>query len=110
MLDWPATISWCDSAQQVHRFCRFLTENTALLSGLCCSLRSYCLQDGQLVTFSEVVGMTQLNGHKPVKVKNCKVGAACRGPGDRGCTDQCCWLVCAAVHAAVAVFVGARVA
>ncbi|WIA10070.1 hypothetical protein OEZ85_010280 [Tetradesmus obliquus] len=29
-------------------------------------------QDGQLVTFSEVVGMTELNNHKPVKVKNCK--------------------------------------
>ncbi len=26
------------------------------------------------VTFGEVVGMTQLNGHKPIKVKNCKVG------------------------------------
>eukprot|EP00775_Hariotina_reticulata_P006408 gene6408-6639_t len=29
-------------------------------------------QDGQLVTFSEVVGMTELNNHKPIKIKNCK--------------------------------------
>jgi hypothetical protein len=34
------------------------------------------LQDGQLVTFNEVVGMTQLNSHKPVKVKNCRVRPA----------------------------------
>jgi hypothetical protein len=33
------------------------------------------LQDGQLVTFSEVVGMTELNSQKPVKIKNCKVPA-----------------------------------
>lgn len=33
------------------------------------------LQDGQLVMFSEVVGMTELNSCKPVKVKNCKVGS-----------------------------------
>lgn len=31
------------------------------------------VQDGELVTFSEVVGMTQLNNHKPIRVKNCKV-------------------------------------
>ena len=31
------------------------------------------LQDGELVTFSEVVGATELNNHKPIKVKNCKV-------------------------------------
>jgi hypothetical protein len=48
----------------------------------CCSLLFACLQDGQLVTFSEVVGMTQLNSHKPVKVKNCKVGRGEEG----GCT------------------------
>lgn len=30
-------------------------------------------QDGELVTFSEVEGMPQLNGHKGIKVKNCKV-------------------------------------
>ncbi|KAI8466875.1 MAG: hypothetical protein J3K34DRAFT_432282 [Monoraphidium minutum] len=29
-------------------------------------------QDGDLVTFSEVVGMTELNSHKPVRVKNPK--------------------------------------
>ncbi|KAG1679642.1 hypothetical protein FOA52_006159 [Chlamydomonas sp. UWO 241] len=29
-------------------------------------------QDGQLVTFAEVQGMTELNGHKPIKVINCK--------------------------------------
>ncbi|KAL6757412.1 ubiquitin-activating enzyme E1 [Haematococcus lacustris] len=29
-------------------------------------------QDGQTVTFSEVEGMTQLNNHRPIKVKNCK--------------------------------------
>lgn len=29
-------------------------------------------QDGQYVTFSEVVGMTELNQHKPIKVRNCK--------------------------------------
>lgn len=33
------------------------------------------MQDGDEVTFSEVEGMTQLNSHKPVKVKNCKVSA-----------------------------------
>lgn len=26
------------------------------------------------MTFSEVVGMTELNSHKPIKIKNCKVG------------------------------------
>lgn len=31
------------------------------------------LQDGQLVTFSEVGGMTELNNHKPIRIKNCKV-------------------------------------
>ncbi len=30
------------------------------------------LQDGQLVVFSEVVGMEQLNSHKPIRIKNCK--------------------------------------
>jgi hypothetical protein len=40
------------------------------------------LQDGQLVTFSEVVGMAELNSHKPVKVKNCKVRRLC------WCTSQ----------------------
>lgn len=29
-------------------------------------------QDGQLVTFAEVQGMTELNSHKPIKVINCK--------------------------------------
>lgn len=29
-------------------------------------------QDGQLVTFGEVVGMTELNGHAPVRITNCK--------------------------------------
>lgn len=29
-------------------------------------------QDGDLVTFSEVVGMPAINSHKPIKVKNCK--------------------------------------
>ena len=27
---------------------------------------------GEEVTFSEVVGMTELNGHPPIRVKNCK--------------------------------------
>ena len=27
---------------------------------------------GEEVTFSEVVGMTELNGHAPIRVKNCK--------------------------------------
>lgn len=31
------------------------------------------LQDGQLVTFSEVGGMVELNNHKPIRIKNCKV-------------------------------------
>lgn len=31
------------------------------------------LQDGQLVTFSEVVGMTELNDGKPRRIRNCKV-------------------------------------
>lgn len=31
------------------------------------------LQDGQLVSFAEVKGMTELNTHKPIKVINCKV-------------------------------------
>ncbi|PRW20689.1 Ubiquitin-activating enzyme E1 2 isoform A [Chlorella sorokiniana] len=29
-------------------------------------------QDGEEVTFSEVVGMTELNSHAPIRVKNCK--------------------------------------
>lgn len=29
-------------------------------------------QDGELVTFSEVQGMEKLNGHEPIRVKNCK--------------------------------------
>jgi hypothetical protein len=36
------------------------------------------------VTFSEVVGMTQLNNHSPIRVKNCKVGR-----GSRRCRS--CW-------------------
>lgn len=28
--------------------------------------------DGELVTFTEVQGMTELNDHKPIRVKNCK--------------------------------------
>lgn len=35
-----------------------------------CSLQC---QDGELVTFAEVVGMTQLNNGKPIRIKNCKV-------------------------------------
>lgn len=31
------------------------------------------LQDGQLVTFSEVGGMAELNNHRPIRIKNCKV-------------------------------------
>jgi hypothetical protein len=34
-------------------------------------------QDGELVTFAEVQGMPQLNNHKPIKVKNCKVRMFC---------------------------------
>lgn len=30
-------------------------------------------QDGQLVTFAEVIGMTELNDGKPRRVRNCKV-------------------------------------
>lgn len=33
------------------------------------------LQDGELVTFSEVQGMEKLNGHEGIRVKNCKVGS-----------------------------------
>jgi hypothetical protein len=55
-------------------FSGFLTGGTLLSCAVLHSLLMHCLQDGQLVTFSEVVGMTQLNSHKPVKVKNCKVG------------------------------------
>eukprot|EP00197_Chlamydomonas_leiostraca_P014632 CAMPEP_0202866272 /NCGR_PEP_ID=MMETSP1391-20130828/7292_1 /ASSEMBLY_ACC=CAM_ASM_000867 /TAXON_ID=1034604 /ORGANISM="Chlamydomonas leiostraca, Strain SAG 11-49" /LENGTH=1026 /DNA_ID=CAMNT_0049546205 /DNA_START=133 /DNA_END=3213 /DNA_ORIENTATION=+ len=29
-------------------------------------------QDGELVTFGEVVGMDALNAHKPIRIKNCK--------------------------------------
>ena len=32
------------------------------------------MQDGMEVTFSEVVGMEELNDGRPRKVKNCKVG------------------------------------
>jgi hypothetical protein len=45
--------------------------------------RPAALQDGELVQFSEVQGMTQLDGHKPIKVKNCKVGAAGVGGSSR---------------------------
>lgn len=37
-------------------------------------------QDDDLVTFSEVVGMEQLNNCGPVRVKNCKV-CVCVGGG-----------------------------
>ena len=30
-------------------------------------------QDGQLVTFAEVIGMTELNDGKPRRIRNCKV-------------------------------------
>ena len=33
------------------------------------------------VTFSEVVGMSELNDGKPRKVKNCKVSSLCNGRG-----------------------------
>jgi len=33
------------------------------------------LQDGELVMFTEVEGMAELNTHKPIKVKNVKVRA-----------------------------------
>lgn len=36
---------------------------------------SLFLQDGQLVVFSEVGGMAELNNHKPIRIKNCKVCA-----------------------------------
>lgn len=29
-------------------------------------------QDGEYVTFSEVQGMTELNNHKPIKIRNCR--------------------------------------
>ena len=29
-------------------------------------------QDGQLVTFAEVIGMTELNDGKPRRIRNCK--------------------------------------
>jgi len=51
----------------------FCVSNTCLFAALGCCL--LLLQDGQLVTFSEVVGMTELNSQKPVKIKNCKVPA-----------------------------------
>ena len=41
-------------------------------------------QDGELVSFSEVVGMDKLNTHGPFKVKNCKVGRGWRGEGGAG--------------------------
>ena len=31
-------------------------------------------QDGQLVIFREVQGMTELNDGKPRRIRNCKVG------------------------------------
>ncbi len=37
------------------------------------NLVSRVSQDGELVSFSEVVGMDKLNTHGPFKVKNCKV-------------------------------------
>ncbi len=53
-------------------------------------------QDGELVTFSEVVGMEQLNHHKPIKVKNCKVRDAtctvCREHGSSSWPGLCCTL------------------
>ena len=36
-------------------------------------LKDRLLQDGMQVTFSEVIGMEDLNDGKPRKVKNCKV-------------------------------------
>ncbi len=42
-------------------------------------VRALLRQDGQLVTFSEVVGMKELNGHKPIPVKNCKVRGEAEG-------------------------------
>lgn len=41
-------------------------------------------QDGQLVTFSEVVGMTELNDGKPRRIRNCKARAlSCKLYGAR---------------------------
>ena len=34
----------------------------------------WTMQDGMEVTFSEVVGMEELNDGRPRRVKNCKVG------------------------------------
>jgi hypothetical protein len=39
--------------------------------------RGYPQQDGDLVKFTEVVGMEELNTHKPIRVKNPKVGFCC---------------------------------
>jgi hypothetical protein len=39
----------------------------------CLQLALCVPQDGQLVTFGEVGGMTELNNHKPIRIKNCKV-------------------------------------
>jgi hypothetical protein len=52
------------------------------------STASRTVQDGELVTFSEVVGMTQLNGHKPIRVKNCKVICAWM----HACSRDGCWI------------------
>ncbi len=48
-----------------------------------CKIRSgrmliqWYMQDGMEVTFSEVVGMEELNDGRPRRVKNCKVGHKC---------------------------------
>lgn len=52
-------------------------------------------QDDQLVTFTEVVGMQELNSHKPIRVSNCKVrrGQGCqaqvRAPSDHARPRLC---------------------
>ena len=40
-----------------------------------CMPKQFYMQDGMEVTFSEVVGMEELNDGRPRRVKNCKVGS-----------------------------------
>ena len=48
-------------------------QATEAAAGVCAAMTYLPLQDGQLVTFSEVVGLPGLNDKKPRQIQNVKV-------------------------------------
>jgi len=64
------TYALCVAKGDADKLFKYLEAKRELLV---CRLTCFFLQDGMEVTFSEVVGMEELNDGRPRKVKNCKV-------------------------------------